>query len=175
MDYSAASADFEQPGGSSPWASTSPRVDQSDLSNNSAKPPSTPSRPQQDSNHDPNRESHLDSKFSTNSIDASSSPTTNKEAENGSPDLSERLQSPQWGDPDYVGEQGTGPYNPGPVQQASSRSQNQRPARYHSGQRTTSARPVPAYKLQTKITALERTGRKDPVLRFDAYVGQHCL
>lgn len=27
------------------------------------------------------------------------------------------------------------------------------------------------YKLQAKITSLERTGRKDPVLRFDVYVG----
>jgi hypothetical protein len=30
--------------------------------------------------------------------------------------------------------------------------------------------PRKQYKLQAKITALERTGRKDPVLRFDVYV-----
>ncbi|RMD42844.1 hypothetical protein DV735_g2285, partial [Chaetothyriales sp. CBS 134920] len=29
--------------------------------------------------------------------------------------------------------------------------------------------PLPVYKLQAKVTALERTGRKDPVIRFDVY------
>lgn len=28
----------------------------------------------------------------------------------------------------------------------------------------------PQYKLQAKITGLERTGRKDPILRFDVHV-----
>ena len=31
--------------------------------------------------------------------------------------------------------------------------------------------PRPALKLQAKITGLERTGRKDPILRFDVHVG----
>jgi hypothetical protein len=43
--------------------------------------------------------------------------------------------------------------------------QRQVAARYQRQQR-----PVPAYKLQAKVTALERTGRKDPVIRFDVYV-----
>ena len=45
----------------------------------------------------------------------------------------------------------------------------QRPgaARYHNARQN---RPVPQYKLQAKVTALERTGRKDPVIRFDVYV-----
>ncbi|EFX05781.1 vacuolar protein sorting-associated protein vps17 [Grosmannia clavigera kw1407] len=30
--------------------------------------------------------------------------------------------------------------------------------------------PQPKYKLQAKITALERTGRKDPILRFDVHI-----
>jgi hypothetical protein len=29
---------------------------------------------------------------------------------------------------------------------------------------------APQYKLQAKITGLERTGRKDPILRFDVHV-----
>lgn len=29
----------------------------------------------------------------------------------------------------------------------------------------------PQYKMQAKITGLERTGRKDPILRFDVHVG----
>ena len=31
-------------------------------------------------------------------------------------------------------------------------------------------RQVPQYRLQCKITALERTGRKDPILKFDVHV-----
>lgn len=31
-------------------------------------------------------------------------------------------------------------------------------------------RPQPQFKLQAKITGLERTGRKDPILRFDVHV-----
>jgi hypothetical protein len=39
-------------------------------------------------------------------------------------------------------------------------------------ERATAARrgPGPQYKLQAKITGLERTGRKDPILRFDVHV-----
>ena len=35
---------------------------------------------------------------------------------------------------------------------------------------TRQQRPIPQYKLQAKVTALERSGRKDPILRFDVYV-----
>jgi hypothetical protein len=31
----------------------------------------------------------------------------------------------------------------------------------------------PHYKLQAKITSLERNGRKDPILKFDVYVGYY--
>lgn len=58
--------------------------------------------------------------------------------------------------------------------------QNQRtePQRYHSGSRqppnpqAQSQSHRPHYKLQAKITSLERTGRKDPILRFDVHVSQ---
>jgi len=38
--------------------------------------------------------------------------------------------------------------------------------RYHSRPQ----QPRPQYKLQCKVTGLERTGKKDPILRFDAHV-----
>ena len=44
-----------------------------------------------------------------------------------------------------------------------------RPARYQGG--TRGQRNAPHYKVQAKITGLERTGRKDPILRFDVHVG----
>lgn len=74
-------------------------------------------------------------------------------------DLSAQLQSPQLGDPDY-----DEPF-------AAQRHQ-QLPARYQTGLRPTSRPPAPAYKIQAKITGLERTGKKDPVLRFDVHVSQ---
>lgn len=84
-----------------------------------------------------------------------------------SPDLSEQLQSAQLGDPDYVGEQ-----PPHAYQHHVAANQNIPPgqARYQAAQAARPPRQVPQYKLQAKITALERSGRKDPVLRFDVYV-----
>jgi len=55
-----------------------------------------------------------------------------------------------------------------PVQQ-----QRHEPQRYHPVARTAQHPPAQQYKLQAKITGLERTGRKDPILRFDVHVRTH--
>ncbi len=47
---------------------------------------------------------------------------------------------------------------------------NPGPIRYHGATRQPQRQGLPQYKLQAKITGLERTGRKDPVLRFDVHV-----
>jgi len=44
------------------------------------------------------------------------------------------------------------------------------PQRYHPATRQPQQPQGPQYKLQAKITGLERTGRKDPILRFDVHV-----
>jgi hypothetical protein len=44
------------------------------------------------------------------------------------------------------------------------------PQRYHPAARQPQQPQGPQYKLQAKITGLERTGRKDPILRFDVHV-----
>ncbi|KAF2201134.1 vacuolar protein sorting-associated protein vps17 [Delitschia confertaspora ATCC 74209] len=44
----------------------------------------------------------------------------------------------------------------------------QEPQRYHHGSRQ-QRQLQQQYKLQAKVTGLERTGRKDPILRFDVY------
>ena len=50
--------------------------------------------------------------------------------------------------------------------------QRHEPQRYHHNARQSQHPPVhPQYKLQAKITGLERVGRKDPILRFDVHVG----
>jgi hypothetical protein len=55
-----------------------------------------------------------------------------------------------------------------------SSTENRRPqsaARYHGAPpHHAQQRQQPQYKLQTKITGLERTGKKDAILRFDVYV-----
>ena len=42
--------------------------------------------------------------------------------------------------------------------------------RRQEGRQLQPQRPVSQYRLQVKVTALERLGRKDPVIRFDVYV-----
>ena len=71
-------------------------------------------------------------------------------------------------------------------QQPQSEQQSQQQQQAHQGSSEENRRPtsqsryhnvlqqqrqhVPQYKLQAKITGLERTGKKDPILRFDVYV-----
>lgn len=59
-------------------------------------------------------------------------------------------------------------------QQAIHAQQHQRgpgPNRYHQSGRQ-GQKPPPQYKLQAKITGLERTGKKDPAIRFDVHVSR---
>lgn len=175
MDYSTVSNDLEQPGGSSPWASTSPRVDRSGFSQPTSDISSSPLPGRQQSPNPQGNDSPVASRFppvSTN-VPTTSAGLTSADDDTESPDLSEQLQSAQLGDPDYIGDHEPNHYQ----QQQQHVQQSQRYAaqpqrhgasRYQSGPRQ--QRPMPAYKLQAKITALERTGRKDPVLRFDVHV-----
>lgn len=78
-----------------------------------------------------------------------------------SPDLSAQLQSAQIGGPDYTEERSN-----------ADQQQPQHPARYQTDARQYSRPPAPVYKIQGKITGLERTGKKDPVLRFDVHVSE---
>ncbi|RAQ53263.1 vacuolar protein sorting-associated protein vps17 [Aspergillus flavus] len=154
MDYSAISHDPEHPAGTSPWASprpnqtTFPTSSTNDIPSDPLAPPHPP--------YDADRESQPESSL----------PTGQEQTE--SPDISERLQSAQLGDPDYHNE---------PSQYAAQQQQygeqprSQVPARYQTGARQ-HARPAPLYKIQAKITSLERTGKKDPILRFDVHVSK---
>ncbi len=56
-------------------------------------------------------------------------------------------------------------------QQALHAQQHQRgqPGRYHQ-QGTRQGQRPPQYRLQAKVTGLERTGKKDPAIRFDIHV-----
>lgn len=146
MDYSAISNDPDHPTGSSPWGS--PRADRNTFpTSGNSDIPSSPL---------PGQEQSAES--------AEGGPDRDVQ----SPDLSAQLQSAQIGDPDYV--EGQSPFATQQSPNADHRSQL--PARYQTGARQNSRPPAPApvYKIQGKITGLERTGKKDPILRFDVHV-----
>ncbi|KAJ5146243.1 Retromer complex Vps17 [Penicillium bovifimosum] len=142
MDYSAISNDPELPTGSSPWGS--PRVERGfPTSNNDI--PSSPLPGQAQSAQDLSGGGN---------------------GEPQSPNLSAQLQSAQLGNPDYPEEHPPfgAPHTPDTQKQ-----QSATPAEHQTGARQTSRPPAPIYKIQAKITGLERTGKKDPILCFDVH------
>lgn len=143
MDYSTISTDPNDPAGTSPWAS--PRVERGTFPTSNNDIPSSP-LPGQEQSPDVDR---------------------GRIVEPQSPDLSAQLQSAQLGDPDYPEHPPFGVHHSPHIQQQHSPI----PAQYHSGARQDPRPPAPVYKIQAKITGLERTGKKDPILRFDVHVG----
>lgn len=162
MDYSSIAQDPTEP---SPWGS--PRVEHAGfpIFNNSDVPPA-PLPVEQSASSD--QDSHRDSPRPRQSND--------EEREPNSPDVSERLQNAHLNDSGYSAEQtafSTEQHQPSPSQRT------QTPSRYHPGARQQSKPQQAVYKIQAKITGLERTGKKDPILRFDVHVsvpiGRSCL
>lgn len=145
MDYAAISNDPEHPTGTSPWGS--PRVERGTFPTSDNDIPSSPLPGQAQSAADLSRD---------------------RNGEVQSPDLSAQLQSAQLGDPDYSEE-----HPPFGAHQSPSAQQQQpsTPAQYQTGAPQNLRPSAPAYKIQAKITGLERTGKKDPILRFDVHVG----
>ena len=160
MDYSAIS---DHPTGSSPWASPAPERTPFSETNDSDIPPSA-LPPQQQSPYNADRDLSQ----------ASAGPWSASREEDPDADLSERLQSAQLGDPDYAVEQP--PYAtqqpPLPPQQPQYAPQQVQPlAQPQPTAGQENKRPAPLYRIQARITGLERTGKKDPILRFDVHVG----
>ena len=174
MDYSAIShQDPENPTGSSPWASPGPNQAAFSESNNSDIPPSPLPPQQQQSPYDAAQDL---------SQAANAQPWSSGNDENpDTPDLAGGLQSATLGgvsdsaveQPPYATTQPPPPQQPqyAPQQQQ----QSQGPARYQTPARHNDKQPAPLYRIQAKITGLERTGKKDPILRFDVHVGDTLL
>lgn len=169
MDYSTLPNDADHPEGSSPWAS-SPKQSRdfgarpADLSSGTA-PPQSPfgASAQEASNY-------------------SERPSTSDSATLARSETDEGPQSPYNREPAGQSQQGQPYGQQGPPHQHSGeQARPQQAARYHARpaqqqQQAQAQRPQPQYKLQCKITALERTGKKDPIFRFDAYVSKvACL
>lgn len=78
----------------------------------------------------------------------------------GDADTPADTTQPQQPPPQPQAQQQPHPHSPQPQHPPS------QPQRYH---RTASQRPQQQYKLQAKVTGVERNGKKDPILRFDIY------
>ncbi|KAI1633967.1 hypothetical protein F4809DRAFT_652187 [Biscogniauxia mediterranea] len=184
MDYHSSLADDEHPAGPSPWGSSPPASPRRNESNFSSI--GTPSSPYQYGTQDSSNEFAQDDP----GINAFGRPTT--ASSTGSTTMydpsqqSESSQEPVLGSEAGQGEQGQqgqqGQQEP-PSAQEQSQSQVQAQPQAQSqpqgtpsgngsaaGQEQQARKPAgPQYKLQAKITGLERTGRKDPILRFDVH------
>ncbi|KAJ4298158.1 Vacuolar protein sorting-associated protein 17 [Kalmusia sp. IMI 367209] len=143
MDYSA--HDPDHPAGDDPWAS-SPQHNRSSFGQPPTSDiPSSPLPPQaspygQDSEH----YGYMGDQASQNR------PNTASENDDPAQPPPQNGQAPQ--------QQQQAPAH-------GQQGQNQ-PQRYHGSRQQ---RPQSQYKLQAKVTGLERTGKKDPILRFDVY------
>ncbi|EFE43414.1 hypothetical protein TRV_01799 [Trichophyton verrucosum HKI 0517] len=151
MDYSSITNDPD-PTDSSPWGSTSPRAARP-FSASSDVPPAFPSQHQ-------------------------SPYTTDQEGPYQHNDEGgERVHSPgvsdHPADSHPVGSpEAQAAYRHDSQHQQEYRQQQQRsqaPSRYQTGARQQARPNAPKYKLQAKVTALERTGKRDPVIRFDVH------
>jgi len=154
MDYSAVSSDADALHGASPWGSSSPRADRA-FPGSTADSPGSPA-PLRGHSYNHSQDSISDTPYLTQPSETVPTSSTDSPQPHHSSDEPQQTQPV----PDDQA--------PGSNQQYTAQGQ-QRPgaARYHSAKQQ---RPVPQYKLQAKVTALERTGRKDPVIRFDVYV-----
>ena len=144
MDYAnvAGSPDLH---GQSPWGSSSPRA-----SRTSFAPPENPPSPSTPTRDQTTYQPQADSPSDTFSHNTPSGHEQHVEQEQGFPQQQDVYSTQQH-----------------QSQQAQQPQQRPSAARYQAARQQ---RQPPQYKIQAKITALERTGRKDPVLRFDVYV-----
>ena len=176
MDYSSLPNDPDHPIGSSPWQSSPQPTSRPFTASEASSAPSSPlakhSSYRADSSQETEREgSGEDHRTETSPGEDSQSygaetvvePEVNgsarKAADNAQP-------PPGMEQPPQIQQQQK-------QQSRQPQQQQQRitPNRYHGGAARQSQRQnLPQYKLQAKITSLERTGRKDPILRFDVHV-----
>ena len=171
MNYTGDTNEAEHLAGPSPWGSSSPKADRTSFPTSATDVPPSPAPAPQQSPYPSQRGSpnasryhdvpersyqqHPDVAHPDNDTGALDSTPPRR---NMPPGDAEGGEQPQYPQAQYAGQQ-----------QQQQQHQQQRPgaARYQAARQQ---RPVPQYKLQAKITALERSGRKDPVLRFDVYV-----
>ncbi|KAL7627587.1 Vacuolar protein sorting-associated protein 17 [Parahypoxylon ruwenzoriense] len=164
MDYRSPIADDEHPAAASPWGSSPPATPGRNESafgslGNDQLPTSPYQYTGQDSNNgfsqeDPGvnafrRPGTASSTGSTTPYDSSHPPESSQQSGHES-----EVEQQQPGAPQHASQAHGGPTSSSPSA-----------GRDHQARKPTG----PQYKLQAKITGLERTARKDPILRFDVH------
>lgn len=181
MDYSSLPNDPDHPAGTSPWQSSPQAHHQSFGTPEPGSAPSSPSakhsapngedspRQSEDDHDEPQHRPQRTEDTATSTGQSSIPDRTRQPPLNGEGFHAQPYQQ----QPQYAYQQRQQP----PYQQQQNQQQPRSavPSRYHTGARTQQRQNLPQYKLQAKITALERTGRKDPVLRFDVHVCSDSL
>ena len=156
MDYGVVPGDSEHLAGPSPWGSSSPKTNRTSFPNSSDVPQSPTLAPQE------RYAQPQDSPRTPRYPDASNNGTSYPEDGYSSPHFAGKTAVPQALEASLAESQ------PAALQPSNVAHQpRQAPTRYQGARQQ---RPIPQYKLQAKVTALERSGRKDPVLRFDVHV-----
>lgn len=169
MDYSALHADEnpDHPAGSSPWGNSpaaSPEHNRTSFASEATDGIISPIPYNAAAQARSDYSSDHDTMAGDESTHNGSSIGPNVSSENGDSD-----RRPDTADsmPDSSGQRYQ-QQNYIPSQQPQVQSQQRHDSQnYHPGVRASQKQQ---YKLQGKITGLERTGRKDPILRFDVYV-----
>lgn len=170
MDYSSSIHDADNPAGASPWGSSptpSPQHSRSTFGASTGDRPPSPSpyRDQQPGVNTAYNNDHdiMGSEHYTRPESAGS--TTGNTGDPRRPDAAESVHDSQQQRFAVQQQQAQG-----------QQSQQPQDAQHHAPSSRQGPRPQgPQYKLQAKITGLERTGRKDPILRFDVHVrNQSC-
>lgn len=170
MDYSSTIADSENPAGASPWGSSplnSPQRSSSSYMRDDLAAPSSPFGAHQTSFASPDLSSgrpfgQADSVGDASGTDDDLRSPLAAEGVQGTPILSQDTsgsQQVQGQQQALTTEQAT-PSVQIPQTDTKHKSQVQHPT---------------SHKLHAKITGLERTGKKDPIIRFDVHVGWNPL
>ncbi|KAG9253392.1 vacuolar protein sorting-associated protein vps17 [Emericellopsis atlantica] len=161
MDYSASIHEVEDPTGASPWGNSptaSPQHNRPGFGNidtTGVEPP--PFRINTQTSNGFSQDPSLTEGFQRSGTETSTTGTDGdrEESETQSVPVSGEATEPQ-------SEQ---PSGPGAPEVAGQGQQHEQPGQTEESRRP----PKPQYKLQAKVTGLERTGKKDPILRFDIH------
>jgi hypothetical protein len=166
MDYSSSINNSEDPAGASPWGSSpvaSPRHARTGSYSASSDVPSSPTP----------FSSNASQQASYSQSDTIGGSLYNRPTSSAGTESAAESEDHRPDTADSVGiepEQALAGHHQQQQAAAGVQPQRSEPQRYHPGARGSHQQQASQYKLQAKITGLERTGRKDPILRFDVHV-----
>jgi hypothetical protein len=168
MDYSASIHD-DHPAGASPWGSSPVASPQHPRRSSFGTPGEVPPSPTPYSSNQSTGGFSQDDTLGGGSYtrpESSVGTESVTESDSHRPNTADSIRSQPEQQQTYPDQQQQGP----PQQQYQAQPHRPEPQRYHHASRQVQQPQGPQYKLQAKITGLERTGRKDPILRFDVHV-----